>query len=492
MTQPDNPYRTLPKVDVLANAEGLADLDAPAALRMAVAKEVIGAARKAIALGSALKAEDLEDAVRSALVAKLTPSLRSVVNATGVIVHTNLGRAPLPAAALNEVLGYSTLEYDLESGRRGSRRAHAAALLGELAGAEAALVVNNNAAAVVLMLAAHAAGGEVIISRGELIEIGGSFRVPEIMEVSGARLVEVGTTNKTYARDYEAAITSETRAILKVHPSNYRVTGFTHAPSTGSLAEVAARRGVPLLYDAGAATFGPLPQALKDVDVRTELSAGVDILSFSGDKILGGPQAGLLVGKQRFIDSCASHPLARALRADKMTLGALQYTLRAYVQGRADRIPVSSMVNATPGDLRRRAHELIAAIKAGLNKASLGAVEVGIVTCLDMVGGGSHPGVTIEGSAVTVSISRLDPGSAERTGRVVGNNAGAFASRLAQELRDGNVPVIAVIKEDVVRLHMRTISASEQPGLAREVQLAIVAALTYAPFEGLVTPAEAV
>ncbi len=369
----------------------------------------------------------------------MAPSLRRVINGTGVIIHTNLGRAPLSAEALSEGLRYCTLEYDLEAGQRGSRRDHAAELLARLTGAESALVVNNNAAAVVLMLAAVARGGEVIISRGELIEIGGSFRVPDIMEASGATLVEVGTTNKTYARDYVAAITEDTRAILKVHPSNYRIVGFTHDATTSALAQVARDHGVPLLYDAGAATFGPLPAALVDVDPKAELSNGVDLLAFSGDKILGGPQAGLMLGGREWIDRCARHPLARAFRADKLTLAALEHTLRAYLMQQPEKIPVSRMVNATATQLNKRAANLVERLTTEVPRE---IARFTVAACEDTIGGGSHPQRRIDGAAVRIELAR-------------------DASILAEQLRRGTPPIIGVVRDGALWLHVRTIADDE-------------------------------
>lgn len=437
---PDNPYRSLPKVDALAVDPALDGLGAPPPLRMEAARAAIETAREAIRLGSPVTADDMVQAAVEHLARRMTPSLRRVINATGVIVHTNLGRAPLSPAALTDALRYSTLEYDLEAGRRGSRRLHASELLAQLAGAEAALVVNNNAAAVVLMLATVASGGEVIISRGELIEIGGSFRVPEIMEASGAKLVEVGTTNKTYPRDYAAAVNENTRAILKVHPSNYRIVGFTHEATTAELAEVARAHGVPFLYDWGAATFGPLPDGLEEVNVQSELQAGVDILSFSGDKILGGPQAGLMLGSREWINRCAKHPLARALRADKLTLAALQHTLRAYLLDQADTIPVSRMVNATPEALADRARTIVERLSAELPREKAG---FSVAPCQDAVGGGSHPQRRIPGMAVKVELVR-------------------DASVLANALRRTRTPVIGVVHDGALWLHVRTIDRDEE------------------------------
>ena len=441
-------YRALPKVDALAAQVAEAHPEYGAIAVVDAARVVIGRARAAIGAGdrdapltASATASDLASEVTAELERAAQPSLRAVLNATGVIIHTNLGRAPLPADAVARALGYCGLEFDLAAGRRGSRRRHAQELLTTLSGAEAALVVNNNAAAVFLMLAGLCAGREVVISRGELVEIGGSFRVPDIMAASGCLLREVGTTNRTYARDYAAAITPETAAVLRVHPSNFRVTGFTHRPESSELLEVAAEHGVRYLHDLGAATLAPLPAELDPGDdLRAELAAGADVVCFSGDKLLGGPQAGILLGRRDAIDALAAHPLARALRADKLTLAALEHVLIAYRIGALDRVPVARMLHTTSAELWQRAHVLATALDGG-------AAEVEIVRCDDPIGGGAHPGEVLAGWAVAV------------------RPEGGGVSDLARRLRLAEPAVAGVITEDRLLLHMRTVAPQDLPAL---------------------------
>ena len=311
--------RDLPSVDRLLQDERLAAQ--PHDLAVSAARLALDEAREAIRAGG--EPGDLVERALASLEASRAPSLRRVLNATGVLVHTNLGRAPLPAAALERVAavggGYSNLELDLESGRRGSRQNHLGALVQRLTGADAALVVNNNAAAVLLAVAALAEGREVIVSRGELVEIGDGFRIPDVLVRSGARLVEVGTTNRTSADDYERAIGPETALLLRVHQSNYRIVGFTAQPSVGELAEVARRAGLPLVDDLGS---GALPDLEGEPAVAASLQAGADLVCFSGDKLLGGPQAGVVAGRADLVERLRRHPLQRALRADKLSLTA--------------------------------------------------------------------------------------------------------------------------------------------------------------------------
>jgi L-seryl-tRNA(Ser) seleniumtransferase len=311
--------RDLPSVDELARQS-----EDPLAVE--AARKVVARAREQIQQGG--DPGDLAAQLQAELSTARAPRLRRVINATGVIVHTNLGRAPLAEAALDRVReiahGYSNLEYDLAAGGRGSRQDHVAGILRRLTGAEAALVVNNNAAAVMLALAALAEGREVLVSRGELIEIGDGFRIPDVLERSGARLREVGTTNRTRAADYEAAIGPETAVLLRVHQSNFRVVGFTAQPSLRELADVAHRHGLPLVDDLGS---GALVDVGDEPTARASLAAGADLVSFSGDKLLGGPQGGIVVGRADLVEKLRRHPLQRALRADKLTLAALEGTL---------------------------------------------------------------------------------------------------------------------------------------------------------------------
>ena len=380
-------------------------------------------------------------------------SLRPVINATGVIVHTNLGRAPLSARALERVVeigaGYSTLEFDLAHGARGRRDVHAEKLLCSLTGAEAAVVVNNNAAATMLLLAALAAGREVIVSRGELVEIGGGFRVPDVMAQSGALLREVGTTNKTRAADYAAAIGERTALILRVHPSNFRIEGFTERPSLSELVNLGRRFQIAVAEDLGSGLLddvrvgGAGQIRLNEPTVRATVAAGVDVCCFSGDKILGGPQAGIIVGRAPMVETIRRHPLMRALRVDKMTYAALEGTLADYASGRAaDAIPVQRMLAAGIDDLRRRAELLSATI----GKASGWRAEV--VDGTSAIGGGSAPGLELPTCLVAIT------------------RTGLSADGLAERLRQLTPPVVARIEEDVVLLDLRTVLPSQDGELA--------------------------
>ena len=353
--------RDLPSVDELARDERLAG--EPSALAVEAARAALARAREEIKAG-----EDPGDLVERALAdltAARVPALRRALNATGVIVHTNLGRAPLPEAALARALevgrGYSNLEYDLAAGGRGSRQDHVAAILRRLTGAEAALVVNNNAAAVMLALGALAEGREVLVSRGELIEIGDGFRIPDVLARSGAVLREVGTTNRTRAADYERAVGPETAVLLRVHQSNFRVVGFTEQPSVEDLAAVAAQHGLSLVDDLGS---GVLVSLEGEPSARESLAAGADLVCFSGDKLLGGPQAGIVVGRADLVERLRRHPLQRALRADKLTLAALEGTLGLYLDpDRALReVPVLRMLNEPLETVQARADRLAAAV----------------------------------------------------------------------------------------------------------------------------------
>src|ERR671931_1947231 len=341
--------RDLPSVDELAKAS-----DDPLAID--AARAVRARARDEIRAGG--KPGDLTERLHEQLRAVRAPMLRGVLNATGIIVHTNLGRAPLAAAATERVTaigrGYSNLELDLDSGTRGSRQDHVAGILRRLTGAEAAIVVNNNAAAMLLALAALAEGREVLVSRGELIEIGDGFRIPDVLARSGARLVEVGTTNRTRAADYRRALTSDTAVLLRVHQSNFRLLGFTERPGLRELAEIAQSSGLSLVDDLGSGAFAALgdePQA------RDSLAAGADLVCFSGDKLLGGPQAGIVVGRADLVERLRRHPLQRALRADKLTIAALEGTLSLYLEA-PERIPVVRMLREDASSVRARAARL--------------------------------------------------------------------------------------------------------------------------------------
>ena len=358
----ENLFRSIPRVDeLLDRGELKASALSPALLRESV-REELDALRGEVRGGrsSLPETDELCARILARAEEKQMPSLRTVINATGVTLHTNLGRACLSERAANAAAeaayAYSTLEYDAARGCRGSRHSHVESLLCRLTGAEAAMAVNNNAAAVLLILSALASGGEVIVSRGELVEIGGSFRIPEIVTQCGCTLREVGATNKTHLRDYEAAVSEQTRAILKVHTSNYRIVGFTESVPREALAALARERGLPLIEDLGSGALVELEQygIHGEPTVQRSLRAGVDVASFSGDKLLGGPQAGLIIGRKEYIERLKKHPLARALRLDKMTLAALHATLRAYLDTdtAAREIPTLAMLSAGEEALR--------------------------------------------------------------------------------------------------------------------------------------------
>jgi L-seryl-tRNA(Ser) seleniumtransferase len=411
-------------VDELVRAEALAALPHTAAV--AAARDTLALAREEIAAGhdpGDLVARTLETAALRA-----QPTLRRVVNATGVVLHTNLGRAPLAAAAVSRVgevaAGYSNLEYDLAEGARGSRQDHLAARLRSLTGAEDALVVNNNAAGVLLALSALAEGREVVVSRGELIEIGDGFRIPEVLTRSGARLVEVGTTNKTRAADYEAAIGADTATILRVHQSNFRVVGFAERPSLAQLAHVAERHGLPLVDDLGS---GSLVAYADEPLVGESLAAGASLVAFSGDKLLGGPQAGIVCGGADLVSRLRRHPLQRALRPDKLTLAALEGTLLLYADPeRAEReIPALRMLREPVEDVRARA-ERLAVLTDGV-----------VVDTVARPGGGALPLHDLPSAGVELEVE------------------------LASRLRTVEPSVVALVRGDRTLLDCRTIADDE-------------------------------
>lgn len=426
--------RDLPSVDRLLADERLADERHDEAV--AAARVVLERAREELKEGRT--PGSLVDAVLRQLEEGRRPRLRRVLNATGILVHTNLGRAPLSTAALARVeevgSGYSNLEYDLERGARGSRQDHLGPLFSRLTGAEAALVVNNNAAAVLLALAALAEGREVVVSRGELIEIGDGFRIPDVLARSGARLVEVGTTNRTRASDYERAVTPDTGAILRVHQSNFRVVGFTERPPLSELAGVAKRSGVPLVDDLGSGALA----AIGDEPTPAEsFRAGADLVCFSGDKLLGGPQAGIVVGGAELVEKLRRHPLQRALRADKLSLAALEGTLLDALAPEAENeIPVFRMLREPIDVVRARAERLAALVG--------GEVEETVAR----VGGGALPLVELPSAACAVE------------------------EELAEPLRLGEPPVIAVVRDRRTLLDCRTLRDGEVEEVAAAVATA--------------------
>ena len=423
--------RDLPSVDRLLADRRLSS--EPRELAVAAARVVLARAREEIREGG--EPGPLVDAVLEELGRARRPSLRRVLNATGVIVHTNLGRAPLAGAALERVVevggGYSNLEYDLDRGGRGSRQNHLASVLQRLTGAEAALVVNNNAAAVLLALAALAEGREVVVSRGELIEIGDGFRIPDVLARSGARLVEVGTTNRTRAADYERVIGSDTALLLRVHQSNFRVVGFTEQPSLAELSGVAKRAGVPLVDDLGSGALAPIGDEPTPAE---SLRAGADLVSFSGDKLLGGPQAGVVVGRADLVERLRRHPLQRALRADKLTLAALEGTLTLALDPRArDEVPVLRMLHEPLEQVRARADRLA--------ELASGDVEDTVAR----VGGGALPLAELPSAACAVE------------------------EELAEPLRLGEPPIVGIVRDGRLLLDCRTLADDDVDDVAAAI-----------------------
>jgi L-seryl-tRNA(Ser) seleniumtransferase len=451
MSQPQ--LRNLPSVDALLQDHTLRDLEHRYghAIIVEACREAIDAARQSILAGAdapmpALLIDDIRERVERAV----RPSLVPVINATGVIIHTNLGRAPLSEDTLSAMRiaaqGYSNLEYDLDAGARGSRHVHAESIITRLTGAEAALVVNNNAAAVMLVLAAFARGKEAIVSRGQLVEIGGGFRIPEVMQQSGATLVEVGTTNRTYIDDYARAVTDATTLLLHVHASNFKVIGFTHEATLEELAALAHGKGLFCVDDLGSgalldtSAYGlahePMPQE--------SLAAGADLVSFSGDKLLGGPQAGIIIGKKSAIGALKKHPLTRALRVDKVTLAGVQQTLLHYLKNEATKkIPVWSMIAAKPDELNARAMKWTERLHAA-------KLEAAVIDAASTVGGGSLPGETLPTRAVALAIASPDE----------------FVARL----RTNAPPIIARIEEGRVVFDPRTVLAAEEDALLAGIE----------------------
>ncbi len=382
----------------------------------------------------------------------VNPKLRKLVNATGVIVHTNLGRSLLAKEVISRIVevacSYSNLEYDLESGKRGSRYSHVEQVLCQLSGAEAAFVVNNNAGAVLIGLNALASGKEVIVSRGELVEIGGAFRMPDIMRQGGVRLVEVGTTNRTHLKDYEDAVTSETALLLKVHTSNYRILGFTAEVEVGDLVQMGRNYGIPVMEDLGSGCLVDLsPYGLeREPTVREIAEAGVDIVTFSGDKLLGGPQAGIILGKGEFIDRIRKNPLSRALRIDKLTLSALEGTLLCYLDGNkvCDSLPTLNMISMPYERLRRRAQKILRKAKS----KSLFSWEVSVKKDYSQVGGGALPLMRIPTAVIAI------------------RSKGEPIELLEQRLRKYDPPIIARIFKEELLLDCRTIQRDEDDYVA--------------------------
>ena len=449
--------RNIPKVDELLRIleqRGCCAGAPPQTVTEAV-REALETVRAGLKDGSltALPGQDELCARIAALVRQAQlPSLRGVINATGVVLHTNLGRACLSQRAVEAVhdaaRNYSTLEYDVQNGCRGTRYAHVENLLTKLTGAESALAVNNNAAAVLLILSAMAAGGEVVVSRGELVESGGSFRIPEIMESCGCRLHEVGATNKTHLSDYERGVNENTRAFLKVHTSNYKIMGFTQSVELEALVALGREKRLPVIQDLGSGLLLDLsPLGIQDEPtVQQSIRAGVDVVSFSGDKLLGGPQAGVIVGKKCYVDLLKKHPLHRAMRVDKMTLSALEVTLRSYAEGTAlKEIPTLAMLGADALTLRERAERLQGAL-------ALAGIQAEVVAEWDQVGGGSAPAQLLPTYAVAL---RPTKGSVDGLERFM---------RLRER------PIIGRIAHEAYLLDMRTLREDELACVQRALE----------------------
>lgn len=415
-------------------------------------REELGQTREALRLGSEPDEANLLIRIQIRVQKDREPSLRRVINATGIIVHTNLGRAPLAPEAiarLTEISGYSNLEFDLEKGQRGSRDKHLEKLIGRLLPVEASLIANNNAAALLLILNGLAEGKEVIVSRGELIEIGGSFRLPEIMRKSGAVLVEVGTTNKTRTEDYANAINEKTGMILIVHLSNYQIIGFTECPSLAELVRLGREKGVPVVEDHGSGILTDL--AIHGIDAEPamagRLEQGLDLLCFSGDKILGGPQAGIICGKNVWIDVLRKNPLFRALRVDKMTYAALEATLMLHLSGKASRVPVIRMMSEPANNLSKRGTAWIEKLRQLVPAArfTLEATEC-------FIGGGVAPMKGLPSFAVAVTHPEHS------------------AEEIARQLRQYDPPIVPRIEEDQLFLELRTLSDEEESAVTTALQ----------------------
>jgi len=451
--------RQIPSVDELLNRPSLARLSQTVSRSLVVetAREVLTELRREYATQAerdlaAPTVEAIEARISTKIESTLAPSLKAVINATGVILHTNLGRAPLSSRALEriaEVAGqYSNLEYDLAEGVRGKRDIHTARLTARLVGAESAIVVNNNAAAVFLVLNTLAKDGAVIVSRGELIEIGDGFRIPEIMAESGATLHEVGTTNRTRLADYERAINERTRLLLRVHPSNFRIVGFSERPALEDLVELARRHHLPLYEDLGSGCLTDLTGAgIEEPVASTSLAADVSVVSYSGDKLLGGPQAGVIAGKSDVITRIRRNPMFRALRVDKLTIAALEATLAAYLSGALDEIPALRMIRLSVEEIGRRAEALAKRLRRELNEPE---TKFELREGTSVIGGGSTPAQTLATRLLAIASAR--------------HSAAQLESRLRQA--DRRTPVVARIEDDRLVIDLRTVFPEQEEALA--------------------------
>lgn len=445
-------YRKIPKVDLLLEDENIKELIEKNGYRLVV-EELRNELDRLRGL-VASEDESLLDEEISNIVNRVTksvknvntPRLKKVINATGTILHTNLGRAPISKEQakklLDVVCGYSNLEYNLEEGKRGERYSHFEELIRKLTGAEAALVVNNNAAAVMLILSTIAKGGEAIVSRGELVEIGGKFRIPDVMAASGVRLVEVGTTNKTHFSDYEDAITEDTKAFLKVHTSNYNIVGFTKSVKAAELKELSLKKGIPIIEDLGSGVLVNLEKfgLSHEPTVMESIEAGVDIVCFSGDKLLGGPQAGIIIGKKEYIDKMKKNPLTRALRIDKFTVATLELVLMEYLNEEkiSEKIPVLKMIGEDFKSVEKRAGELLSLLKERLKNA-----DCSLKKCQSQLGGGSMPLEEIDSMAVVIRPKKRS------------------VARVEEEMRLLTPAIIGRILDDSILLDVRTVASED-------------------------------
>ena len=459
----ENTLRALPSVDQLLQRPRISERVNGSGHGLVVAETRLVLDRMRVAIRKTLPPnadethliDEAEQLVLNQLDALASPSLRPVINATGVVLHTNLGRAPLSEGAVAAITqtarGFSNLEYDLTTGKRGKRDVHAGGLLEKLLGAPA-IVVNNNAAAIFLVLNEVADGGEAIVSRGELIEIGDGFRIPDIMERSSAKLREVGTTNRTHISDYRNAINEATRLLMRVHPSNFRVVGFTARPSLEELVALGAESGLPVMDDLGSGCLYDFAQVgfRDEPPVVDSLRAGADIVTFSGDKLLGGPQAGIIAGKPEWISRIRRNPLFRALRVDKLTYAALEATLRDYLFGRYDQIPVLRIIRQTDDEIRTRAEGFIAGLELG-DRAT-----IDLINGESVLGGGSTPDQSVPTTLIRI-----------RSATVI------TVADLESRLRLGNPAVIARIEDDAILLDLRTARPEDETNLAAAVRSAL-------------------
>ena len=475
MTRPGKPVpnvdqttllRRVPSVDELLLRPRLAALckEVDRAFALDTLRGVLAEVRRDIIAGltadeGVVEAAEIERRTVEAVASELRPSLKPVINASGVILHTNLGRAPLSLEVIEEfrrvATEYTNLEYDVAAGARGKRDVHCARLLRRLTGAEAVIVVNNCAAAVLVTLAALARGGEVIVSRGELIEIGDGFRIPEIMEQSGAVLREVGTTNRTRIADYENAINEKTRVLLRVHPSNFTVSGFTEKPEVAELIALGEQRGLPVVEDLGSGCLVDLSGVgVTEPTVRESVAAGFSLVLYSGDKLLGGPQAGIIAGRKELVAKVRRHPLFRALRVDKLTIAALQVTLRAYLRADWNEIPSQRMIRTAVEEISVRTKQFVEALTARVPRAD---ADFEIVDGTSLVGGGSTPAQPLPTRVLRIRSQRYS------------------AAQLEARLRAGRAgtPVIARIEEDRVTMDLRTVFPGQEGALADSLLAAL-------------------